>query len=173
MSFARDPRKRTGVQVAVFSWATGLLAGVLFAAVATFLPVASPAESPVSRAPQRRLPMPSPTPNCPGPRIWSQCDPVPRTQEDMEKALMSDAVGWIDFSPPDRWSVRIDGLSYGQVRWKRQPIAPGQHTVDLFDYQGMQHVRCGLEIMQRRRFRALVDAGGDCVISEIPVDSVP
>jgi hypothetical protein len=90
----------------------------------------------------------------------------------MEKALMSDAIGWIDISAPGQWQVRVDGGSYGGLPpWKRQPIIPGRHTVDLFDFRGMQHVRCDVEILRQRRFLVVAGSQGNCVVTEIPANA--
>jgi hypothetical protein len=176
MSDTSTPRDRRLVLVALFSWAIGLLTGVLLSAVYGLLrtPKAVQVEYAFPPPTPRPLPTPTPTPDCPAFRIWSSCDPVPRTGEDMDKALMSDAVGWIDIITPGQWRVRVDGVSYGLIPpWKRQPIVPGRHALDLFDYQGMRHVRCDVDIVKGRQLRASADTRGDCVITDVTDQARP
>lgn len=157
----------------LLSWAAGLLTGVLLAAVYSLLhpPKAPSLQSAVSYTTGRPAPTPSPTPDCPARELWSSCDPVPHTMEEFDRALMSHAVGWIDIiTTSGQWHVKVDGISYGLMPpWEHQPIAPGQHVLDLFDFQGMQHVRCDLDIRRGGRFRALVGTGANCIVSEIAV----
>ena len=68
--------------------------------------------------------------------LWRTCDPIPRTPDAWDDALVSGRAGMLEVStnPPTR--LRIDGRSYGlrvgggsQVT--RMPIAPGTHTLDF------------------------------------------
>ena len=172
MSDAGTRRERSMVLVAAFSWAIGLLTGVLLSRVYGY--VREPKVLQVERALTPPVPWPSPSPDCPARKIWSTCDPIPRSSEDIDKALVkADQVGWVDIAlSSQEWTIKVDGTSYGWVsRSRRQPIVPGAHTLDLFDYNHMRYTRCPIEVAPGRRLQVLVGTAGNCVVTEIPLDA--
>jgi hypothetical protein len=160
-------RDRPVVLLAGFSWATGLLTGVLLSSVYGFV------RQPKVLQTEQGMPWPSPSPDCPARKIWSTCDPIPRSSEDVDKALMkADQVGWVDVTASGPWTVKVDGTPYGWVSTStRQPIVPGSHNLDLFDYRAMRHARCPLEVAPGHRFQVLVGTTGNCIVTEIPLDT--
>jgi hypothetical protein len=171
MSDTQSRRERSVVLVAVFSWATGVLTGVLLSRL--YGVVREPKVLQTERAIPSPVPWPSPSPDCPARKVWSTCYPIPMSEDDTDKALMkSDAVGWIDVTASNAWTVKVDGVHYGWIPpWRRRPIIPGPHAVDLFDYNGMRHARCPVEILAGRRVQVVIGTAGKCISMEVPLEA--
>lgn len=165
---------RSVALIAIFAWAAGLLAGVLlvriYRRVGTQQDIQVALVTPMNTQPA--LPKSSPaaadaTPDCPAHKYWSSCDPVPQSDEDLEKALMlpPESLGRLTVFASEGVGLKIDGASYRYYSpWANKLIVPGRHVIDMFDYRGMRHVRCEVDIPPGRHIVALLYKG--CAIRD-------
>jgi hypothetical protein len=98
--------------------------------------------------------------------LWRTCDPVPRTADAWDDALVSGKAGVLELStnPPTR--LRIDGRSYGirvggGTQVTRLPITPGPHTLDFISDEYVYGTRRQVMVRAGETVRLVLELRGE------------
>jgi len=78
--------------------------------------------------------------------LWGTCDPIPRTRDAWDRAVVDGRAGFLEAVAHPRARLRIDGRDYGiavvgGATVTRVPITPGEHEIDFVNDENVLGAR--------------------------------